>query len=96
MKTDTILASDWTKVIPCPRLWTLIGQDLLNTRYLGSRQDTGVVSSLINLSLITDTEQKTPGPGQDGVKSVKRSLGHIITVSGPDRAKLNKWQGSGT
>ena len=41
--------------------WRQSSHDLLRPRYLDSgRQDTGVVSSLINLSLIADFEHKTP------------------------------------
>ena len=43
--------------------WRQSSHDLLRSRYLdSSRQDTGVVSRLINLSLITDFEHKTPDP----------------------------------
>ena len=43
--------------------WRQSSHDLLGSRYLdSSRQDTGVVSRLINLSLIADFEHKTPDP----------------------------------
>ena len=47
----------------CLTRWRQSSHDLLRSRYLVSpRQDTGVVSSLINLSLIVDLEHKTPDP----------------------------------